>query len=274
MTVDETWQDLLDEWSRWLRAGGALATTIRLRRQHVTQLARMYPDGVPTTTGELVAFMAAYDWSPSARYAARSSLRVFYSWLVQDDYLKANPAEKLPKVTRRPANPHPLGDDELDQALARADERARLILMLAARCGLRRGEIARVQHRDVVGSRGAFSLVVHGKGERERTIPIADDLAEAVLARGPGWTFPGNDAGHLSPDWVGRMIGDLLPPGWTIHSARHRFASVAYAAERDLFAVQKLLGHATPTTTQIYVRVPDDRLRAAMLAASAPRTAA
>lgn len=267
----DIWTEVAEEWVTNLRAAGILPTTIRLRRQHLSQLVRMYPDRDPwdLTTGDLVAFMAAHAWSSSARYAARSSLRSFFKWLLDAGYASADPSAKLPVVRRRPANPHPLGDDEFEQAMAKADERERLILHLAAHAGLRRGEIARVRYRDVQRrSDGEWILVVHGKGDRERTIPIRNDIAEAIRARGPGYTFPGNDQGHLSPDWVGRMIGELLPEGWSIHSARHRFATLAYERESDLFAVQKLLGHATPTTTQNYVMVSDDRLRRAMLAAS------
>jgi site-specific recombinase XerD len=52
--------------------------------------------------------------------------------------------------------------------------------------------------------------------------------------------------------------------GWTAHTLRHRFATVAYAGERDLLAVQVLLGHSKPETTRLYVLIPDASLRAAV----------
>jgi integrase/recombinase XerC len=45
---------------------------------------------------------------------------------------------------------------------------------------------------------------------------------------------------------------------------RHRFATVCYAGERDLLAVQTLLGHSKPETTRQYVLIPDKSLRAAV----------
>jgi site-specific recombinase XerC len=45
--------------------------------------------------------------------------------------------------------------------------------------------------------------------------------------------------------------------------ARHRFATTAYAAERDLLAVQQLLGHSRPEVTARYTALPGDALRAA-----------
>lgn len=49
----------------------------------------------------------------------------------------------------------------------------------------------------------------------------------------------------------------------TTHTLRHRFASAAYRADRDIRAVQELLGHASVATTQIYTAVPDDAVRRA-----------
>jgi site-specific recombinase XerD len=58
----------------------------------------------------------------------------------------------------------------------------------------------------------------------------------------------------------------LLGPGWTAHSLRHRFATRAYAGERDLLTVQQLLGHSSVATTQRYTQIPDDALRRAVMA--------
>lgn len=46
-----------------------------------------------------------------------------------------------------------------------------------------------------------------------------------ILDRGPGHVFPGRIDGHLSAAYVGKRISKLLPPNWTAHTLRHRFAS-------------------------------------------------
>ncbi|HET6299160.1 MAG TPA: site-specific integrase, partial [Kribbella sp.] len=61
----------------------------------------------------------------------------------------------------------------------------------------------------------------------------------------------------------------LLLGDWTGHSLRHRFASAAYAVDRDLRAVQELLGHSKPETTARYVATPDGALRAAVAGVTA-----
>jgi integrase len=82
-----------------------------------------------------------------------------------------------------------------------------------------------------------------------------------------GYLFPGRYGAGLSADVVGRTLSRLLGPGWSGHTIRHRFASSAYAAERDLRAVQELLGHSKPETTARYVQTPTHAKHAAVLAA-------
>lgn len=153
--------------------------------------------------------------------------------------------------------------------MATATGRLTVILRLAGEAGLRRAEIAQVHISDLTEDLTGWSLLVKGKGGKMRTVPLADDVADLVArsCRESGWALPGDDGGHLSPRWVGTIAAEALGP-YTLHQLRHRFATRAYAASRDLLAVQQLLGHASPATTQRYVRPPDDAMRAAMLAAA------
>lgn len=131
--------------------------------------------------------------------------------------------------------------------------------------GLRRAEIAQVHSRDLVEDLAGWSLVVHGKGGRVRVLPLPGGLARELRRLPAGWAFPGDDGGHLSPRWTGKLVNRLLTPPWTIHSLRHRFAARVWEASgADLFVVQELLGHASPVTTRVYVPVTGDKLRAAV----------
>jgi len=113
-----------------------------------------------------------------------------------------------------------------------------------------------------------WSLRIIGKGRRERVLPLAGELRELLAACPHGYVFPGQIDGHLSPAWVGKLVSAVLGPEWTTHTLRHRFATAAYAGQRDIFAVQTLLGHSRPETTMQYVQLPDDALRAAVASAS------
>jgi len=76
--------------------------------------------------------------------------------------------------------------------------------------------------------------------------------------------FPGRGRAHLHPDVVGRCVSALLGPGWTMHSLRHRAANDWLAVSGDLVAVQELLGHASLSTTRIYLVPRQDVMRDAV----------
>jgi integrase len=59
----------------------------------------------------------------------------------------------------------------------------------------------------------------------------------------------------------------LMPEGWTLHTGRHRFATRAYRGSRNLRAVQALMGHSAIATTERYLAVDDDEIRAAVMSA-------
>lgn len=235
------------------------------------RLAAESPTGAPgdLTTGDLVEWLAGPSWSPNTRKSARTSVRAFYSWMVLVGLLEASPAAELPSVRVPRGRPRPTPERAYKDALAVADDRLRLALLLAGQCGLRRAESARARRQDVEEDLTGWSLRVTGKGGHVRLVPLPDPLARLILSRPAGWLFPGLDGGHLSAGHLGRIVSRALPEGLAMHSLRHRCGTVSYAGTRDLRAVQELLGHASVTTTQIYTAVPDGAVRAAVLAAAA-----
>ena len=236
--------------------------------RHVRQAARALQ--VPprdVTGGALIDWCGAQEWAAETRHAYYESVTLFFRWFCGDG---PSPADVLPVVRRRPGAPRPVPLRVLEEGLAGASPRTRLILSLAACAGLRAREVAAVHRRDLVQDGGGFTLVVRGKGDRVRVVPLQDWLARAVAsacARGGGFAFPGRIDGHLSAAHVSKVGARALPGEWTLHTLRHRFATAAYSAERDLLAVQRLLGHASVATTQRYAEPPEDALRRAVEAA-------
>lgn len=108
-------------------------------------------------------------------------------------------------------------------------------------------------------------LHVHGKGGKDRVLPLTTDLRRELERRPRGWLFPGRFTGHVHPSTVQKRVREAA--GVAPHAHRHRFGTRAYAGTRDLRAVQTLLGHASPETTQVYVAVTGDGLAAAVEAA-------
>lgn len=235
--------------------------TVRTYSDAITWLAAWAAEqGIPperVTTADLLAFMGSHPrWGRATRAMVRSAVRAAYRWAVIAGHVTVNPGDQLPPARRKPPAPHPAPEHAYLSALRAADDRERLMLRLAGEVGLRRGEVAQVHpQRDLVEDLGGWSLWAHGKGNKDRLVPLPADLARELRLAGPGYLFPGRTDGHLSAHTVGVMISRLLPKGVTMHALRHRFASMAYQQTGDMFAVQQLLGHSSAATTQVYVLV-------------------
>lgn len=270
MTASPSWHRAITAWHSWLIAADRPKTTRRLRMHQLHRFAEWCPQRDPwtVTTTTLIEWLGSQDWSTETRRSSRSALVTFYRWAVTAGHLDVSPAAALPtiKAPNRVARPAP--ERIVDAALSAADARIRLMLLLASREGMRRGEIARVHSDDLVQTLTGWSLLVHGKGGKKRIVPLGDEIAGLLRALPEGWAFPGRVDGHLSADTVGVYLARALPEGWTGHTLRHRFATVVYAETADLLTLQELLGHSRPETTRGYVQLPDHRLRDAVRAAA------
>lgn len=264
----EEWTGLITRYLTALAAAGSPKPTRTLRSYHLRRFATdcgRAPREV--TVEDLLDHITRNDWSNSTVKTYRSTMRDFYGWAKRLGLVKRNPARKLPKVRVAQGMPRPASDGSLIIALTSAGPREQLMIRLASEVGLRCREIALVHRDDLEQDLLGWSLRIHGKGDKDRIVPIADDLA-AVLLTFDGWVFPGNIDGHLSAAYVSKLISRVLP-GATAHQLRHRFATRAYQlGGRDIRAVQELLGHASVATTQIYTAVERSALRQAVLAAA------
>lgn len=256
------WRAWHDAWRVELRAAGYPETTIGLRLHHIGTLAHQLrcPDPGLVTGEQLVEWFATRQVEVETRRSYCSSVQAFYAWAVRTGRCEHDPAARLPRPRPAAPNPHPASDRAYDGALAAAAPREALMLRLAAELGLRRGEVCKVHSRDLLADDDGWSLVVHGKGSRDRVLPLTGSIAAALRALPAGWAFPG-PTGHLGADYVGKRIAELLPAGVSMHALRHRFATRAYDLEHDVFTVQQLLGHSSPNTTRRYVKVQRATLR-------------
>ena len=259
------WADAVAGYRTYMTSRGMSPGTIRLRTYQLRRLAtEVGAAPFDVTQDHVETWLASHPtWSAETRKSCLTTTRMFYAWAGRRGGPR-NPCGDL-NVRVPAAKARPTPDRVVAVALKRADRRERLLILLAVRGGLRRAEVAAVRGDDLDDT---DQLRVVGKGRRLRMVPIVDDELLTALRSCPGWLFPGRTGGHLSPGHVGEILSSLLGPGWTAHTLRHRCATRAYAGTHDLLAVQRLLGHSSPTTTQIYVSVPDEGLFAAVRAAA------
>lgn len=261
------WRKSIEGWTDTLKAAGLSAQTIKSRRYKMVHLAALLMPSGPkdVTTEQIVQAFARQQWKPETRKAYRNTISSFFRWLHKSGRRSDDPSLDVPRVKKPHAHPRPCPDRYIAAAMEKATSSEKLMIRLGAECGLRRGEIARVHSDDVVADSAGRSLIVRGKGDKQRIVPLPDDLADIIMdAR--GYLFPGRFVGHVEESYIGDHISHLLPDGYAAHTLRHRFATTAYAATHDLFVVAELLGHESVETTEHYVAMPDGRLREATAA--------
>lgn len=265
------WETALAGWVIWLKLGGIAATTVHLRHNHVRAFARQTGITAPAdvTFSDVITYCAARSWSNDHRKGVRCSLISFFDWCVDNDLTAANPAASLPKVPGARPRPRPATDEIWTDLLAACDSRTQMMARLAGEVGMRRAEVAVSRREDLIRDVDGWALIVHGKGGKQRVVPVTDRVADAIRAYCPrGYLFPGQIDGHISPDYVGRLLSRLMPDGWSMHKLRHRFATRGLAGTGNLRAVQEALGHASVATTQIYTAVANRDVRAVAEAAA------
>lgn len=209
---------------------------------------------------------------PEPRRTEMSNVRQFYRWACREGLLTVDPTARmdLPRVSRH--LPRPIADVKLADAMAGADPETCAILGLAAFAGLRACEIARLDWSEVgLVDRVKQIRVVDGKGGHGRIVPLSAALTEVLRGlpqrRGPVITRLDGRAGQALPHRISQRASKYLHSMGiveTLHQLRHRFATSAYQACRDIRAVQELLGHQSPNSTAIYAAAASEVARAAV----------
>jgi integrase/recombinase XerD len=214
------------------------------------------------STAELEAWLDARRIGPRTRYGWVSRLSVFYRWAMDEGLATGDPARLAvrPRLPMLRARPIPTTDVAAVLLQTPAGS-IRTAIVLARYAGLRVGEIARLRWREIDEANGGIR-VVDGKGGKHRWVPIGPRLARELPERGrPMATVIAAD---WTPETCSRRVREHLRAcgvDATGHQLRHTYATEAQREGRSISTVQKLLGHASIATTQIYVQVDEDELR-------------
>jgi integrase/recombinase XerD len=207
-----------------------------------------------------------------------SSLKGFFRWLSKQGYILANPASELelPRIPpRRP--PEVLTIAEVEQVLAQPDlstaagVRDRAILETLYSTGMRRKELSKLAISDIETSSGIVR-VRHGKGKRERLIPIGsralawihrylvDARPQLATTTDDGTLFLTVTGKAFWPDNLTDLArryvkaAGVVKPG-SCHLFRHTMATLMLENGADIRFIQEMLGHATLQATEVYTHV-------------------
>jgi integrase/recombinase XerD len=269
---------------------GASPRTIDAYRRDLTRLVAFAtakgvagPDGV---TGAILRdhlYQLKDDGlAPASMRRAISAIHTYFTFLLAEGVLRADPSERLEAPRRGRELPDVLTVSEvqkllttpsLDEPLALRD---RAMLELAYSAGLRVSEWIGIGIQDMQLDEGLVR--VFGKGGKERLVPIGRTALGAVAlyvrelrqrlerGAGEGKLFLNARGEPLSRMGAWKILqkhvkGAGLAKRVTPHTLRHSFATHLLEGGADLRAVQEMLGHADISTTQIYTHVDREYLR-------------
>ncbi len=208
-----------------------------------------------------------------ARKAA--ALRCYFSWLVRQGRLQADPARSLRAPSGGGRLPRVLSGGEMSSLLdvpadTPVDRRDLAVLELLYAAGLRVSELCGLDRGDI-DLRGR-TVTVLGKGGKQRRVPVHDAAVAALQAwfddgrddmeGPPEAAFVNRRGARLGPRDVRRILDRRSASPTHPHALRHTYATHLLDGGADLRVVQELLGHASLATTQVYTHVSKERLRA------------
>ena len=216
-----------------------------------------------------------------------TTLRNFYKFLtVQKKLIDENPLQELDSPKIKKSLPKYLTLDESVALLNAVDgkfkERDYCIITLFLNCGMRLSELVSLNLTDI---RSNNTLVVTGKGNKERTVYLNDACIDAINAYLPfrpvdgvkdkDALFISRQKTRISPKTVQYIVKSTLEKAGlsgrelSTHKLRHTAATLMYQhGDVDVLAIKEILGHESLSTTQIYTHIMDEQLKNA--AASNP----
>jgi integrase/recombinase XerD len=231
-----------------------------------------------------LSHLAGQGFKSSSQARRLSALRQFYKFLYAEGLRTDDPTGILDAPKKARTLPKTLSIEHVTRLIGQAEAEAKsgkgdamrmhaLIELLYA-TGMRVSELVSLP-ASVLAQNGRF-LIIRGKGNKERLVPLSQAAIRAMRAYGEQlqedgadspWLFPSNGkAGHLPRQVFARDLKSLAARAGirvaaiSPHVLRHAFASHLLANGADLRAVQELLGHSDISTTQIYTHVLEERL--------------
>ncbi|MBP7952134.1 MAG: tyrosine-type recombinase/integrase [Sphingorhabdus sp.] len=276
--------DLIERFLEMMAAErGVASNTLQAYRSDLSAASALLSGKLGSAgPGDLGVLPHAWAALANASVARKTSaLRRFYGFLEEEGLRADDPSSALPKPTQQRGLPKILSKDEVDllfsiiaDRLAKAepsppDIRLSALIELLYGSGLRATELVSLPRAAVVPD--TPYVILTGKGDKERLVPISDRARRAVsdwrehVSPSSRFLFPSR-TGHISRIRLFQIVRALAaaagldPAKVSPHVLRHAFATHLLAGGANLRALQAMLGHADIATTQIYTHLDSSKL--------------
>jgi len=277
----EAWQEAVTCFLQRGRARNLSPRTLDFYRERLGAFTRFLEvRGLSLSPSEMTAAVVRdyLAWESERSSAATAdhgyaALRAFFRFLVAEEWLAANPMEKVEKVRVPRKVVETFSPEQVEAVLAACNARSfngirlRAVILTLLDCGLRASELCGLTLEDVSWDEG--TLRVMGKGSKERLVPFGEATQQALLAyvakRG---RIPGQGAlfvtcygepmnrheAHRLLRQAGQKAG-LSGVRCSPHTFRHTCAVMYLRNGGDAFTLQKLLGHSSLDMTRRYAEL-------------------
>lgn len=202
------------------------------------------------------------EWAPSTTNRKLAAFRAYGRHQGEPNFLATY---KAPTVAAGIAHPIPGGIEAVMMMVEKARKpEHRVIIVLCGRLGCRSIEARRVRPKDFSYESDGTILLVHGKGDKTRRVPVPDDvlaiLGPTILRTPPDKPLVSivDRAARRAITRIGRRALDHHVAS---HDLRMTTGTAFYDQTKDLRATQELLGHASSDTTQGYTGVKISTIR-------------
>ena len=207
-------------------------------------------------------------------------IKNFHTYLVKEKILKDNPSEFIERPKLKKSLPKALSIEDVDNLLnieliTPFDYRNKAMLELMYGCGLRVSELVNLETNDIDMTNCLIRIL--GKGSKERDIPIGEysihylklylDKRSLLLKNNScNKLFLNNHGKGMTRQGFFKNLKKLLQEkglntNISPHTLRHSFATHLINRGADLRSIQEMLGHSDISTTKIYTKVSDDKVK-------------
>lgn len=209
-------------------------------------------------------------------------IRSMFNWLVYNEYLEKSPMIKIKDLKCAKKEREFLSEDEQEKIILSCDKiQDRLILALLITTGIRRDELCRLSLKDFDGTH----ILVHGKGKKERSLRLQDDVIQLMnlyiehrnkkFGDGTDALVVSSYGNHYTGNAIYKKIKTVMKkaglPEDRIekihpHSCRHSFVANMLDGGADIFVVSNALGHSKlEITSNIYGHIHSKTMDRAMM---------
>jgi integrase/recombinase XerD len=296
--LEELYEAEIQAFTIWMKQSGYTETTQKeYMREILAYLESLNGMNVQKATKmNVISFLVKKQNTTGDRTRNRtlSAIRSFYVSLIDLEIATRNPANEVKKSkTEKNKKPVYLEEEELIDTLQYIDGRYRerniAIFLLMGYCGLRVGEVHRLNLSNFKKAKG--TIEVFGKGRKWNEIPVPELLVTYLIqlekerlepySKKEDAFFVSQKGKRLSIRQIQKIAGEtfssfkehnpkLCDMKLSCHKLRHSFATMLLRNGIDIRVVKELLGHSSIETTMIYTHINDEQKKQAMATVKIP----